>query len=92
MNRIRLIAAKVVLSGCEGTVPGKVHKWESELSATALWLPSGIPTLRSRLTLSHAMEKIELAQLPLLDLAGKRYNLAGQFDEYLLLIFLRHLA
>jgi hypothetical protein len=38
------------------------------------------------------MEKIELAQLPLLDLAGKRSNLAGQFDEYLLLIFLRHLA
>ncbi len=38
------------------------------------------------------MEKIDLAQLPLLDLDGKPANLAGQFGKYLLLIFLRHLA
>jgi len=38
------------------------------------------------------VEKIDLAKLPLRDLNGKPANLAGQFDKYLLLIFLRHLA
>ena len=38
------------------------------------------------------METLALAQLPLLDLDGKVAYLAGQFDNYLLLIFLRHLA
>lgn len=38
------------------------------------------------------MEKIDLAQLPLLGLDGNPASLAGQFDNYLLLIFLRHLA
>jgi len=30
--------------------------------------------------------------LPLVDLHGTPIDLAGQFDKYLLLIFLRHLA
>jgi hypothetical protein len=38
------------------------------------------------------VDKIDLEQLPLLSLDGKRAYLAGQFDKYLLLIFLRHLA
>jgi hypothetical protein len=38
------------------------------------------------------LDTIDLAQLPLLTLDGKPANLAGQFDNYLLLIFLRHLA
>jgi len=42
--------------------------------------------------LSYDVEKIDLAQLPLLTLDGQPVNLAGQFDKYLLLIFLRHLA
>ena len=42
--------------------------------------------------LSNDVENISLEQLPLLDLDGKPVNLAEQFDNYLLLIFLRHLA
>ena len=38
------------------------------------------------------MESISLEKLPLLDLHGKPANLTEQFDKYLLLIFLRHLA
>ena len=42
--------------------------------------------------LSNDVENISLEQLPLLDLDGRPVNLAEQFDKYLLLIFLRHLA
>ena len=42
--------------------------------------------------LSNDVENISLEQLPLLDLNGRPVNLAEQFDNYLLLIFLRHLA
>lgn len=42
--------------------------------------------------MSYDVEKIDLAQLPLLTLEGQPASLAGQFDKYLLLIFLRHLA
>jgi len=38
------------------------------------------------------MEKIAVDQLPLLDLHGQPFNLRGHFQQYLLLIFLRHLA
>jgi hypothetical protein len=38
------------------------------------------------------VENIALADLPLLDLNGKRANLTDHFQEHLLLIFLRHLA
>ena len=38
------------------------------------------------------LEKLDLAQLPLLTLDGQPASLAGHFDKYLLLIFLRHLA
>jgi hypothetical protein len=38
------------------------------------------------------MEKVDFAQLHLLDLAGKPVDLAAHFKECLLLIFLRHLA
>jgi hypothetical protein len=38
------------------------------------------------------MENISIENLPLLNLDGKPVNLAKQFDRYLLLIFLRHLA
>ena len=42
--------------------------------------------------LSNDMENTSLEKWPLLDLHGKPVNLAEQFDKYLLLIFLRHLA
>ena len=42
--------------------------------------------------LPNDVENISLENLPLLDLDGKPVNLAAQFDKYLLLIFLRHLA
>jgi hypothetical protein len=38
------------------------------------------------------MEKIAFERLPLLDLRGNAVNLFECFDNYLLLIFLRHLA
>ena len=38
------------------------------------------------------VETIPLEKLPLLDLHAKHVDLAKQFDKYLLLIFLRHLA
>jgi len=38
------------------------------------------------------VENIALEKLPLLDLHGTTVKLAKQFDKYLLLIFLRHLA
>jgi hypothetical protein len=38
------------------------------------------------------VENISIEKLPLLDLHGKPVQLADQFDGYLLLIFLRHLA
>jgi hypothetical protein len=38
------------------------------------------------------VERISLADLPLLDLDGKQATLADLFQEHLLLIFLRHLA
>ena len=47
---------------------------------------------RPKLGFSRHVENIALEKLPLLDLDGKPVNLAEQFDEYLLLIFLRHLA
>ena len=43
-------------------------------------------------TLPNEVENLSLENLPLLDLHGKPVNLAKQFDKYLLLIFLRHLA
>jgi len=39
-----------------------------------------------------SVDKIDIAQLPLVDLHGAPINLADQFDKYLLLVFLRHLA
>lgn len=38
------------------------------------------------------MDKVDLDQLPLLDLAGNPVKLSQWFQNYLLLIFLRHLA
>jgi hypothetical protein len=38
------------------------------------------------------MDKVELNQLPLLDLAGNPVDLTAGLQNYLLLIFLRHLA
>jgi hypothetical protein len=38
------------------------------------------------------MEKLILSELHLLDLAGGPVDLAAHFQNYLLLIFLRHLA
>jgi len=38
------------------------------------------------------MEKIAFEHLRLLDLAGEPVDLATYFENYLLLIFLRHLA
>jgi hypothetical protein len=38
------------------------------------------------------METIAIDQLPLLDLQGNRTLLSAHFREYLLVIFLRHLA
>ena len=38
------------------------------------------------------METISLDQLPLVDLQGKPTLLTAHFNEYLLVIFLRHLA
>jgi hypothetical protein len=38
------------------------------------------------------MDKVDFAQLPLLDLAGKPVYLTAHFQSALLLIFLRHLA
>jgi hypothetical protein len=38
------------------------------------------------------MEKVALAELRLLDLRGDPVRLRNYFQEYLLLIFLRHLA
>ena len=38
------------------------------------------------------MDKVDFAQLHLLDLAGKAVALTAHFQSYLLLIFLRHLA
>jgi hypothetical protein len=38
------------------------------------------------------VERIALADLPLLDLAGRRATLTDYFQEQFLLIFLRHLA
>jgi len=44
------------------------------------------------LVLPNDVENISLEQLPLLNLQGEPVDLAKQFDKYLLLIFLRHLA
>jgi hypothetical protein len=38
------------------------------------------------------METVAIDQLPLLDLQGKPTLLTAHFSEYLLVIFLRHLA
>jgi hypothetical protein len=38
------------------------------------------------------MEKVDFEQLRLLDLAGGPVDLTAHFQNYLLLIFLRHLA
>jgi hypothetical protein len=38
------------------------------------------------------MQKVNLEQLRLLDLAGIPVDLSAYFQRYLLLIFLRHLA
>jgi hypothetical protein len=38
------------------------------------------------------MEKIAIGRLELVDLQGRPVNLQNYFQEYLLLIFLRHLA
>ena len=38
------------------------------------------------------MEKIAVDQLPLVDLSGTRVKLSEHIQQYLLLIFLRHLA
>jgi hypothetical protein len=38
------------------------------------------------------MEKVTIDRLELLDLHGNRVALRNQFEEFLLLIFLRHLA
>jgi hypothetical protein len=38
------------------------------------------------------MKKVAVDQLPLLDLYGTRVNLSEYIQQYLLLIFLRHLA
>jgi hypothetical protein len=38
------------------------------------------------------MEKVILSELRLLDLAGAPVDLTAHFQNYLLLIFLRHLA
>jgi len=47
---------------------------------------------RPKLGFSRHVETLSIENLPLLDLHGEPVNLAEQFDEYLLLIFLRHLA
>jgi hypothetical protein len=38
------------------------------------------------------MNKVAFDQVPVLDLAGNPVNLSRHFQDYLLLIFLRHLA
>ena len=38
------------------------------------------------------MDTIDFDRLPLVDLQGKPVDLRAYFDQYLLLIFLRHLA
>jgi hypothetical protein len=38
------------------------------------------------------MENVDIEQLPLWDLHGKTIEIGGCFQNYVLLIFLRHLA